>query len=383
MHRIKTRWRASKAVRKHMAWGLMLVFLAMGQAEAQTRIHVAKGSVVFEENGKNRRLLIEPGTLLTVLGRETSFTHGSLYKVLTPTGIEGTMQEKDVVVFERVPDDIAFVKKKLRRGNIHLIPGDMHPFVRTDDSDETVFEIDIGVAKYEVERGAYSIRYKKLKMAPREFDEYFNVITADKLSHTPFLRWRQVTKNGKKVSQSWGCGESSKVIDFLKAGVDTSVGAGGSFWGWFSAKFSAYLKGGRDQTWTIDKRDEKHQHKLSFWNLEDEAGKVLLKLVIDRIRECPPASSNKINYEFSFPGNEIDAFEINHNWVAEWVEKKKYNYVGEVVPLTLATLEDYRKLEEIITRSGYLKFDAHLPYAAHVRDQIVRIAAAVLKPPGK
>jgi len=365
---------------KYLAIAALVAFLSTNEAVAQNLIYVAKGYVVYEENGENRRLLIEPGTLLKFLHKKSVFPHGTLYRVRTPTGIVGVMRENDVLLFDHLPENVAFVKKMLIRPGIHLIPGEIIPYKKVDDLDETFFEMDVGIAKYIVKDKDYAIRHRKMKLSPQKFVEYFNVITQSDVNKTSFPIWRQMTKGGKKVLQTWGCGESSKVIDFLSAGAESEVGAGGTFWGWFSAKFSAYLKGGRDQTWTIEKKDEKHQHKLSFWNLEKEDGSVLLRLVIDRIRECPPAESNNINYEFSFPGNEIDSFEISHNWVKEWVNQNMYNYKGEVVPLTLVSLEDYRNLKEILTRSGYLKFDRHLPYVNHVRDQIIRISAAVLRP---
>lgn len=339
-------------------------------------VYVAKGSVLYQEDGETRRLLIEPGTLVHHLDKRETFEQGALYEVQTPTGITGLMRERDVEVFPRAPENIAFVKKDFVRRSIAFTAGDLHPFERIDDLDEVLFEVDKGIARYVVSEGGYIVKRVRIRLDRADFAAHMNVVTEAKLRDTRFFLWKQLTDRGAKVSQSWGCGESSKVVDFLAAGAEAEFGAGASFWTWFTSKFGTYLRGSTESSWTIEKRDEEYRHKLSFWNLEDNDGQVALRMVIDRISDCPPAESSEISYEFSFPDNEVDSVQITHAWVTE----QGFRYKGTNVPLTLVNLADLQHLQQALTSSGYLRFDAGQPYADHVRDQIVKIAAAVLPP---
>lgn len=339
-------------------------------------IYVAKGTVLWEEGGDRRRLIIEPGTILKYINKHESFEQGLLYEVQTPTGIKGAMRANDIEIFEKAPEGLAFVKKDFTRRGVIFSAGDLHPYNRIHEPDEVAFDVDKGVAKYVVSENDYKVKRIKIRLNREDFIDHMNVVTEKEIEQTSFPLWVQATHSGKKVLQTWGCGESSKVIDFLSASAIAEGEVSGSFWTWLRLKFSTNLKASSDHTWTIEKRDEEHQHKLTFWSLTDSRGDTLLRLVIDRIGKCPPSESNKINYVFSFPGNEIDSFEISHSWV----KQNNFRYKGTVVPLTMVDIIDLEKLEDALLRSGYLKFDADLPYSEHVRDQIVRITAAVLTP---
>ena len=177
---------------KYLAIAVLVVLLSTNDAVAQDMIYVAKGCVVYEENGENRRLLIEPGTLLKFLDKKSVFHHGTFYRVRTPTGIEGVMRENDLLFFEQLPEDVAFVKKKLIRSGIHLIPGEIIPYKKVDDLDETLFEMDVGIAKYIVKDKDYTIKHRKMKLSPQEFVEYFNVITQSYVNKISFPIWRQM-----------------------------------------------------------------------------------------------------------------------------------------------------------------------------------------------
>lgn len=373
----KSGWSVSIRVLTHLSvMATIILTVVCPKAAIADSFYVAKGSILYEEGGDRRRLIIEPGTLLRFVKKHDSFDHGMLYEVQTPTGVKGSMRAKDVEVFQKVPEGLAFVKKDFTRQGVSFNTGDLHPYVRLDELDEVFFEVDKGIAKYIVSEGNYIVKRIKIRLRRVDFIDHMNVVTAKEIEQTSFPLWEQATQKGKKVSQTWGCGESSKVIDFLSASADAKTEVGWAFWTWLKVKISTNLKAGTDSTWTIEKKDEKHQHKLTFWSLTDPGGDILLRLVIDRINECPPAESNKKNYVFSFPGDEIDSFEISHSWV----KQHGFKFPGTVVPLTMVDLSDLRKLEDGLIRSGYLRFDAELPYANHLRDQIVRIAAAVVRP---
>ena len=219
----------------------------------------------------------------------------------------------------------------------------------------------------------------KIELSVDEISNHVNIVDFDRLRATGFPVWVQLLDGSNPAVQTWGCGKSSTVINFLKAKASVEASAEASFWTWFKTKLSGSIDTGSESTWTINQADEEFQPRMTFWNLKDGEGddaKILLQTVIDKTRRCDAAEGNEWDYVFSFPNQETEEIILSHNWA----ENSGFDE-SSTVPLIMADLTHLHRLQDAMSRSGFLKFEGGSPsYGGHIRDLIIKIAAAVVRP---
>lgn len=181
----------------YLAMSVFVNLLSLQSTGAQDLIYVARGDLIYDESGKNRRILIEPGTLLKFLGKMNVFPLGVFCKVRTPTGIEGTIPEADVEVLATPAENIAFVKRSYLVRGVTLAQGSLCPFSKVDDQGETAFELETGTAEYVVKQNKYIVRTKKIRIPPPVFERHFNVVTDAIVKSTSFPKWSRLA-DGKR-----------------------------------------------------------------------------------------------------------------------------------------------------------------------------------------
>ena len=358
---------------------LLLFFLSAPDiAGAQSAVYVARGHVLYQEEPPDkRRLILEPGTALQMLG-EVDTTLGQMLRVRTPTGISGLMRKLDVEEIDNSSPILGFVKRGFDHKGYHVSAGEVHPLKINNFPTETTYEISKGVARYNIRDKAYVVNSIKIEQSVDEMSRNVNIVDFNRLRAIRFPVWIQLSDGNTPAVQTWGCGKSSTVINFLKAKASASVSAEASFWTWFKTKLSGSIDTGSETTWTINQADEEFQHRMTFWNLMDGEGdgaKVLLQTVIDKTRRCDASEAGVWDYVFSFPNQETEEITLSHSWA----EKNGFDK-SPTVPLVLSNLAHLRTLKDAMSRSGFLKFEGSAPsYGAHIRDLIIKIAAAVMR----
>lgn len=366
--------------KNNMTYILMLAFLmAPDIVGAQSVVYVARGHVLYQEEPPDkRRLILEPGTTLQMLG-EVDTALGKMHRVRTPTGISGLMRKLDVEEVDDSSPTLGFVKMGFNHKGIHVSSGEVHPLKIKNFPTETTYEISKGIARYNIRDQAYLVNSIMIELSVDEMSRNVNIVDFNRLKTKKFPVWVQLSDGTRPAVQTWGCGKSSTVINFLQAKASASASAEASFWTWFETKLSGSIDTGSESTWTIKQADAEFQHRMTFWNLMDGEGddaKVLLQTAIDKTRQCDATEAGVWDYVFSFPNQETEEITLTHTWA----EKNGFEK-SPTVPLILGNLNDLNTLKNAMSRSGFLKFEGDAPsYGAHIRDLIIKIAAAVIRP---
>lgn len=360
---------------------LLLSLSATNTVGAEAVVYVARGHVLYQETPPDkRRLILEPGTPLKKL-EEVDTNLGTMYRVRTPTGISGLMRKLDVEEIDNSSPTLGFVKRDFVHKGIHVSAGEVHPLKMNESPTETTYEISKGVARYNIRDQAYVVNSSKIELSVDEMSTNVNKVEFDSLSKVSFPVWVQLSDEDSNTPavQTWGCGKSSNVSKFLKAKADADISAGFSFWKWFETKLTGSINAGSEATWTIEQADQEFQHRLTFWNLMDGEGddaRVLLRTVIDKTRRCDATEAGVWDYIFSFPDEQTEEITLTHTWAGKNGFEK-----SPTVPLILGSLDDLHNLKDAMSRSGFLKFESGTQsYGANIRDLIIKIAAAVIRP---
>lgn len=307
--------------------------------------------------------------------RDQDTPFGLMFQVQTPTGITGLMRKLDVEHLDSSTPLLAFTKRDFTRKGIFIAAGGVHPLSVNELPTETTYDLSIGSTRYNIRDKAYVVHSTDIELSVDEMSRTINIADYNRLRTTTFPLWKQINDGRNPAVQTWGCGKSSTVINFLKASAGAEVSAEASVWSWFKAKLSGSIETGSDQTWTITQADQENQHRMTFWNLMDPDNKTLLQIVIDRTRKCDAAESGKWDYVFSFPNQETEEITLTHKWA-----KENDFPDSPAVPLILSNLQDLHKLAKAMNRSGFLKFEGSESYDSQVRDLIIKISAAVVRP---
>lgn len=338
-------------------------------------IGISTNHVAYGEDNESRRLLLEPGTLLQIIGEETS-DYGPVYVVRTPTGIKANMRKRHVEVIEMINQKLSVVKETKMYDGILFQEGQIHPYKKVQSSGK--YRVNTGLYKYNPRQGKYlPAEPQNVDLSPEIFNRIFNKVTPDSVASTKFFKWEPLKfKPNVYKRQKWGCRVSYELIDFLNVEAMSETKAEFGFWKWFQQKFRGNIEIGTERKRKISRVDNKFLHQMTFWDLKDDQGKIVSQVVIDKLTECP-GGSTKISYHFEFPGGELAEFDISHDWI-NW----KDDYIEGDAPITLSTLEHYRKLEIAFKKSGFFKSaGAQIQYADHLRDLIIMIVASVIPPP--
>ncbi len=362
-----------------------LINLATLGASSADLIAVATGHVLYQENAENRRLIIEPGTRLALLQTDPVEVGGFIvYRVRTATGIAGTMRRQSVeVMAERpFPDDprkgIAVVKRAGTHDEVPFLLGRIHPYEKFVESDRIQYKVATGLYKYHPgAREFVPTEPSHVTLSASDMNRMFTILGASGQEDPRFSEWQPRTDGGEIVRQKWGCQDSYQVVDFLNAAAEAETGADVSFWRWFKAKFGASVKVGTERKRTVDKHDPEFLHQLTFWRLNaPDSGESLLEVVIDKRSPCSSAEDARLEYQFEFPGDQLDDFGITHSWS----EAAGLRPLGNA-PMSLSTLDDLQRLQHELDKAKFLQSGGQsFEHAPHLRDLIVMITAVVLPP---
>jgi len=284
------------------------------------------------------------------------------------------MKEQDVLVLKEIPKNLYIVKRDFVKDYHHFSPGQLYRVENKPGRYQQKFTVEAPIIDFDLENNDYDIAYVlDISMLGEDFIKRFNPLD-ESLSTVNFFKWKQVTdERGNRIVQKWGCTRSVEVVDSLAVGGEGRAGVDASFFKWFTAKFEGYLKKERTEIVKITKEDTSIRHQIFFWSLLNDKDEVVFRLVIDKQQKCLGGSG--IEYFFEFPNSEIDEFPITQ----EWASGEEVGGTGTNVPISIATLNDLRRIQHAL--DPFLRFpEGSVSYAAHLRDQVVRISGAVVPP---
>ena len=324
---------------------LVGVFLLQGllmhtaQASCPEGTILAKKTFLDQDKRQARRLILEPGTVLKCTGEK-----GKRLVVQTPTGITGTIKKSSVHILSVNSFKLAYPVTAFKSDSNNKIkwfyPGEFYPFEEDEDGN---YVLSIGEAIYSIASGKYIVNTYGF-ILPNGDLEKFNFVDYQVVEETSFPEWRKIKDSIIDFEQQWGCGKSISRKLTAAAQVKGSLSAGGGLLSWVTAKFGFEASAGGDIEITKEKKDEKLQHTLTYWDLISNNDQSALTIAVERYHSCQRGSDEPINYKFHFPGKEFEEVIID----TEWAKRYKFQD-GGAVPIRLSGIDDFFKFNSSLT----------------------------------
>jgi len=301
---------------------------------------IGKDQYLFVPKSDNRRLLLEPGTILLRKPIPKEETYKKRVRVISSGGVEGEVRSRSIDSVNDMKGMLAYVKDEIDiKGNKYPI-GTVFPVKIIDDEDEMIYVVTYAKPSYSVKSRGFVVKEKPIQYTEHDFVHSFNIIDPAEVTHYKFPFWKI---DSRHKPTEWGCGESKKMTTTLDASVGAGVEAGGGFFGFFQAKAEASADTSISTIYKKILEDDTHKHRITYWSLTsaNNNSKRLLNIALEKVSVCDTSkgvnNSYIIRFEKKYNHDEIN---INAVWVSDNSFKK-----GGGSPLRIVTQSDLQQFE--------------------------------------
>jgi hypothetical protein len=321
---------------------ISMVMLSIKTLHAE--ILISKDQYLYVPQSDNRRLLLEPGSILLRKPVTKEETYKKRVRVISSGGVEGEVKSRGVDSVNDMSGKLAYVKDNIEiKGNTFPI-GTVFPVKIIDDEDDyIIYEVTYVKSIYSVKQSGFVMREKHSQYTENEFMHSFNLIDPVDVSHYKFPFWKE---NKRHKPTEWGCGESKAMTTMLDASTSAGIEASGGFFGFFQAKVEASAGAKTSSTFTKTLEDNTNKHRITYWSLvsSTDNSKIIMNIAFEKISLCDKSKGVNNSYIIRFEKQlGIDEITINSAWVGGNKFKK-----GGGSPLRIDNQSDLLKFENAL-----------------------------------
>ncbi len=320
-----------------------LLILATMYGDSFAEVLVGKDQYLYVPKSDNRRLLLEPGSILLRKPIPKEETFKKRIRVISSGGVEGEVKSRSIDSINDMGGRLAYVKDEINiKGNKYPV-GTIFPVQIIDDDDEIIYDLTYAKPSYSVKNRGFVVKEKSIKYSEHEFFKPFNLIDPDEVARYKFPFWK---KDPFHKSIEWGCGESKEVTHTIEAGVIAGVEASGGFFSFFQAK--AEVSSGVSTSTVYKKilKDDNYKHRITFWTLTsaNDNSKRLINVALEKISVCDNSKGVNNSYIIRFEKKyNLDEITINAAWV-----KNNNLQNGGGSPLRIDSQQDLQQFENAL-----------------------------------
>ncbi len=304
---------------------------------------IGKDQYLYVPKSDNRRLLLEPGSILLRKPIPNEEVFKKRVRVISSGGVEGEVKLRDIDSVNDMTGMLAYVKDEIDiKGNKYPI-GTVFPMKIIDDEDDLVYEITYTRSSYSVKRNGFIMKEKTATYQEHDFLGSFNLIDATEVTHYKFPFWIRDTRHSPT---EWGCGESKEMTKTLDANAGASVEASGGFFGFFQAKAEASAGASTSTIYKKILKDDSFKHRVTYWSLTSAINNEnrIIDIALEKISICDNSRGVDNSYIIRFEKKKnLDEITINSAWVAENQFKK-----GGGSPLRIDSQSDLQQFENAL-----------------------------------
>jgi hypothetical protein len=306
-------------------------------------ILIGKDQYLYVPKSDNRRLLLEPGSIMLRKLIPKEETYKKRVRVISSGGVEGEVKSRDIDSVNDMSGMLVYVKNEINiKGSTYPI-GTVFPVRIVDDEDEILYEITYVKPTYSVKNRGFVMKEKLMQYTEHDFIKSFNIIDPTEVSHYKFPFWKINTRH---KPTEWGCGESKVMTTTLDASSAAGVEASGGFFGFFQAKAEASAGASTSTTYKKILEDNTNKHRITYWLLTSatDNSKKIINVALEKISLCDKSKGVDNSYIIRFE-NKLNLDEITINSV--WVGNNKFKQGGGS-PLRIDSQSDLLKFENAL-----------------------------------